>query len=109
MSQTTIVVARQKQQLDLGRTVATPGALAALEPFPGRVNDLLARHASGNWGCVCAEDAKANARALKHGNRILSAYPVDAALPSKGWGDNTVWIITEWDRSVTTVLLPEEY
>jgi hypothetical protein len=46
---------------------------------------------------------------LKTGNRILSAYPIDETQPCKGHGDNTLWIITEADRSVTTFLLPGEY
>jgi hypothetical protein len=46
---------------------------------------------------------------LKGGSRILSAYPIDPAKPCKGFGDNTLWIITEADRSATTFLLPDEY
>ncbi|MHB0696625.1 hypothetical protein, partial [Roseomonas mucosa] len=68
-----------------------------------------ARHAQGDWGCVCNEDREMNDEALELGNRILSAYPIDPAKPSKGWGENTLWIITEADRSVTTFLLPDEY
>jgi hypothetical protein len=63
----------------------------------------------GDWGCVCDADKRTNDLALKHGDRILSAYPIDPSQPSQGYGDNTLWIITEWDRSVTTALLPEEY
>ena len=69
----------------------------------------LARHLTGDWGCVCAEDRQANDDALSEGLRILSAYPIDPAKPSEGFGENTLWIITEADRSVTTFLLPEEY
>jgi hypothetical protein len=46
---------------------------------------------------------------VKAGPRILSAYPINETKPCKGYGDNTLWIITEADRSVTTFLLPEEY
>jgi hypothetical protein len=46
---------------------------------------------------------------VKDGDRILSAYPIDPAKPCEGFGDNTLWIITESDRSVTTFLLPDEY
>ena len=60
----------------------------------------LARHRSGDWGELDPQDRRENERSLKHGWRILSSYPV---------GDKTVWVITEADRSVTTILLPEEY
>ena len=55
------------------------------------------------------QDAATNDEAVTEGNRILSAYPIDPSKPSTGYGDNTVWIITEADRSVTTFLLPSEY
>jgi len=63
----------------------------------------------GDWGCVDAEDRKTNDEAVSLGARILSAYPIDPEKPCKGFGENTLWIITEADRSVTTFLLPEEY
>lgn len=68
-----------------------------------------AGHVRGDWGCVCANDRKTNFAALFSGERILSAYPLDPAQPCKGFGENTIWIITEADRSVTTLLLPDEY
>ncbi len=92
----------------LGQTVATRGALGAAR-YPDHLIELLARHHRGDWGCVDAEDAESNNQAIALGNRILSAYPIDAALPCKGYGDNCLWIITEADRSVTTILLPDEY
>jgi hypothetical protein len=55
------------------------------------------------------DDAGSNNHAIEDGGRILSAYPIDPAKPCKGFGDNTLWIITEGDRSATTFLLPEEY
>jgi hypothetical protein len=61
---------------------------------------LLVRHQAGDWGTVCQEDAQANEDALVHGERLLSSYPL-----SNG---TKVWIITEADRSATTILLPEE-
>lgn len=88
---------------ELGQVVATPGALEALEQ-PGGTNPaaLLARHVTGDWGELDAEDRAANDRAAQSGeDRILSAY--DLASGAR------IWIITEWDRSVTTLLLPEEY
>jgi len=91
----------------LGQIVATRGALDAV-PRP-RLLDCLSRHARGDWGVTCPEDAATNDQALVEGGRVLSAYPIDPALPCKGFGDNCFWIITEADRSVTTFLLPDEY
>ena len=92
----------------LGQVVATPGALEASR-LPGQFLELLARHARGDWGCVDPEDAATNEEAVREGFRILSAYPIDPKLPCAGYGKNCLWIITEADRSVTTILLPEEY
>jgi len=94
-------------RFSLGQIVATPGALEAC-PHDHLLR-CLARHASGDWGNVCREDARANNEAVTAALRILSAYPIDAAKPCKGFGENTLWIITEADRSVTTFLLPDEY
>lgn len=90
----------------LGAVYATPGAL---EICPLHRLQCLKRHAQGDWGNVCPDDAKENTRAMRDGNRILSAYPIDPAKPCKGHGDNCFWIITEADRSITTFLLPSEY
>ena len=87
--------------LKLGRIVATPGALETLSDANVGAATLLSRHASGDWGDICKDDAKLNDAAAKGEDRILSAYD----LPNGG----KVWIITEWDRSATTLLLPEEY
>ncbi len=92
----------------LGQAVATPGALDASR-YPGQLLELLARHVRGDWGCVDPEDAATNAEAVQEGLRILSAYPIDADRPCTGFGENCLWIITEADRSVTTILLPDEY
>jgi|SRR5271154_2981461 len=102
-----IIALAGKAKFDLGQIVSTPGALEACPPE--YLTACLARHASGDWGNVCADDAALNDEAVKDGSRILSAYPIDPAKPSKGWGENTLWIITEADRSVTTFLLPSEY
>jgi hypothetical protein len=96
-----------RRLFDRGRIVATPGAMAACAP--DYMQQCLARHLGGDWGCVCKEDARSNNRAIEDGGRILSAYPIDPAKPCKGFGDNTLWIITEGDRSATTFLLPSEY
>ena len=84
----------------LGHVVATPGALEAVRANGVDVLALVRRHASGDWGAVCAGDARANDHAVGAGARVLSAY--DTA-------GGRLWIITEADRSATTVLLPSEY
>lgn len=84
----------------LGRVVATPGALQLLEQHEHPVANLLHRHRAGDWGEVCNADAQANEEALHLGLRLLSRYQVE---------NHAVWVITEADRSVTTLLLPEEY
>ncbi len=86
--------------LPLGRVLATPGALKVLGESGGHPFDYLARHAAGDWGELCAFDRRQNEIALRDGYRVLSSYPV---------GEKSVWIITEANRSVTTILLPEEY
>ena len=83
----------------LGRTVITRGALDALDDADVRAG--IARHAIGDWGDLCPEDKEANDDALRVGARVLSAYHTEGGLK--------FWIITEADRSATTVLLPEEY
>ncbi|HWL08420.1 MAG TPA: hypothetical protein VNQ76_08450 [Planctomicrobium sp.] len=85
----------------LGQTVATPGALDALGDSNQSPMELLSRHVAGDWGTLDAEDQQANEDALLHGERLLSAYHT-----SKGV---KIWIITEADRSSTTLLLPDEY
>jgi hypothetical protein len=82
----------------LGNIVATPGAIDAINPLV--MGLCLMRHAQGDWGDLSEEDVAANNVAVRNGGRLLSAY---------GDGRARFWIITEWDRSVTTVLLPEEY
>ena len=91
----------------LGQIVATPGALEA--SAPDYLYRCLFRHSRGDWGNVCPEDAASNQEAVTARSRILSAYPIDPAKPCKGFGENTLWIITEADRSSTCVLLPENY
>ena len=86
--------------LPLGKVVATPGALQLLHEFGEDPFGYLARHASGDWGELDVHDRRENQLSIKHGWRVLSSYPV---------GDRKVWVITEADRSVTTLLLPEEY
>jgi hypothetical protein len=101
------VLISRRPQFQLGQIVATPGALDATTNEQ-RLR-YLQRYSTGNWGCVCADDWQRNDEAVKDGDRILSAYPIDPSKPCAGFGDNTLWIITEADRSVTTFLLPSEY
>ena len=86
---------------ELGHIVATPGALAALKKAGQQPGEFLTRHINRDWGDLDDEDRKENEYGLEHGFRLLSAYKTNA-------GDR-VWIITEADRSVSTILLPEEY
>lgn len=86
----------------LGHVVATPGALDLLDRLGINASTLLTKHEHGDWGDVCEEDASSNDLAIKTGDRVLSAY-------SLGNAKERLWIITEHDRSVTTLLLPEEY
>ena len=85
----------------LGQVVATPGALEALEHAAINAADLIRRHQSGDWGNVPPGDAEENLRSIENGWRILSSYAISDS--------QNLWIITEADRSVTTLLLPEEY
>jgi hypothetical protein len=71
-------------RFDLGQIVATPGALDATTPQ--QRDDMLRRHASGDWGVVGKEDSAANDAAVVDGDRILSAYPIDPAQPCAGHG-----------------------
>ena len=90
-----------KPLFTLGQVVATPGALAALEKAGQQPGDFLSRHVSGDWGEVPPEDIKENELSLQHGFRLLSAYHTSAG--------EKLWVITEADRSSTSILLPEEY
>ena len=86
----------------LGKLVWTRGVndLAAENAeFAEFVSACINRHANGDWGDLCDDDRFANEDALRHGGRLLSAYG----------STRKIWIITEWDRSATTILFPEEY
>jgi hypothetical protein len=98
---------KPKQPFSPRQIVATPGALEACTIR--YLMHCLRRHVRGDWDVVWAEDAHINDETVSLRLRILSAYPIDPDQPSKGYGDNTIWIITEADRSCTTFLLPEEY
>ena len=88
-----------------GNMVMTPGVgrlgrLLAPDELILEVAVLISRHLKGDWGDVDDEDKAANDAALVNGERLVGSYKID---------DTKVWIITEWDRSVLTVLLPDEY
>ena len=84
-----------------GQFVATPGALQALAQADESPLDYLRRHLAGDWGDLDEEDRQENTMSLVHGLRLLSAYTLQ--------NGTRLWIITEADRSATTLLLPEEY
>jgi hypothetical protein len=83
----------------LGRLVATSNAASKLSPKDVAVG--IGRHASGDWGEVCQDDQASNEEALVEGLRLMSVYTSSSGIE--------FWVITEWDRSITTVLLPEDY
>ena len=89
----------QRARISLGQTVITANAIANLDL--DSVQQALRRHATGDWGDLSPEDRQENDLSAKEGFRILSAYT-----DSSG---TKFWIITEADRSATTVLLPEDY
>jgi hypothetical protein len=90
-----------EKTLSLGTVVATPGALAALEEARESSLGFLMRHASRDWGEVPPEDWEENEFSIEKELRVLSAYTLRSG--------QKIWIITEADRSVTTILLPDEY
>ena len=85
----------------LGQLVATPGALAALEKAGQSPATFLSQHVRGEWGDIPEEDRRENQYSLEHGFRLLSSYRTNA--------NESIWVITEADRSATTLLLPSEY
>jgi len=94
--------AAPQPRFNLGRLVATPGALRLLAQHQIHPLSCISRHVTGDFGDLCADDLRENERAIQEGLRVFSSY----VLPGT---DDKVWCITEWDRSVTTLLLPSEY
>jgi hypothetical protein len=88
-------------KFELGNTSITLGANALLDEFQISPLTLLDRHVSGDWGDLDSEDKARNERALLDGDRLFSSYKVSEHAK--------VYVITEWDRSQTTILLPSEY
>ena len=107
MTQPTEPRRRGQPRLQLGRLVATPGALAALARSGQTAAEFLGRHARHDWGDLCPEDRRLNDEAVAHEEhpdlrtRVLSAY--------RTTNNERLWIITEADRASTCLLLPEEY
>jgi len=103
----------KKINLKLGQVVMTIGVQALIEKNPelaGHFTACLDRYRTGDWGDTCKGDKATNDEAAVNKGRIVAAYTIDPSKgKSKGFGENTLWIITEWDRSVTTLLLPDEY
>jgi len=90
-----------KQMFALGQVVATPGASDALIKLDIEPLELIHRHVTGDWGDLCAEDRHQNLFAIRSGLRIFSSYKLRAS--------TKIWVITEADRSSTTLLLPDDY
>jgi hypothetical protein len=96
-----IILVEQAPLFALGDAVITAGAKELLDRLSIDPAIFIARHVTGDWGELCEEDQQENERAVKKSGRVFSSY----ALP-----DNTkIWVITESDRSYTTILLPDEY
>ena len=91
----------QPIRFPLGQTVATPGAIEAMEAAGQNPLELFQRHQRGDWGEVCPEDAAENELSVNDGYRLMSVYKLTTGV--------TIWLITEADRSVSTLLLPEDY
>jgi hypothetical protein len=90
-----------RPHIRLGQIVATPNALRALTESDETPEEFLARHQSGDWGEVSSEDWEENELSVREGFRVLSSYTLSTG--------KKLWIITEADRSATTLLLPEDY
>lgn len=86
---------------ELGQLVVTPGAVESLKQDKRHPLQLISRHVVGDWGTLPEEDVAENAFSLKNGYRLFSSYTFESG--------NKYYVITEWDRSVTTVLLPSDY
>jgi hypothetical protein len=88
-------------KFQLGRIVATPAALEVLRESGQDGSEFIDRHVRGDYGHMPPDDVAANEDALRDGARVMSAYTTLSG--------NRIWVITEADRSITTLLLPEDY
>lgn len=92
-----------KKAFDMGQVITTRGVIARIDEDPNFtkfVLNSLSRFSTGDWGEMCQDDKDLNDQALISGDRLLAAYT---------YGEDKIYIITEWDRSYTTVMFPEEY
>lgn len=92
----------------LGKLVATAAVVDKMQNdhvFAAFVSKSIRRYQECDWGDTCKEDKESNYQALEGDERILAVYKQDSSVREPV----TIWIITEWDRSVTTILFPEEY
>ena len=96
-----MIAIREKKSFPLGQVLITPPAETVLQEAGRAFKEFLDRHASGDWGEIDTDDWNANEEALTSGGQLLSVYAVTDA--------QKVWIITESDRSATTILLPDDY
>jgi hypothetical protein len=96
-----VVATRPAVRFACGQLVMTQGVAYLVEEGSLRPEQYLARHLTGDWGELSDRDRAANDNALRRGERLLSSYRISSTL--------TLWIITEADRSATTLLLPHEY
>lgn len=91
-------------EFELGQVVCTNGIAEAMKKdrdlYLFILDTLYKKYSKCDWGDTCEEDVRSNNEAVKNGERILAVYM---------YGDTKIWIITEWDRSATTILFPEEY
>ncbi len=92
------IIALTAAKFPLGQVVMTANASEQLAAED--IEKALTRHAAGDWGEVCEADRQENELSLKEGYRLLSVYRS---------GETKFWVITEADRSITTVLMPEDY
>lgn len=101
------MVSINKPKFQLGKIVATHGALEALDQSNQDPKIFLKKHLYGDWGDICNEDAQLNDEAVAHEGepdkqqRVLSSYKTSK--------NETIWIITEYDRKISTILLPSDY
>jgi hypothetical protein len=94
------IVEIKSGKFESGQIVITPGIVGMIQRAELDVVPYLARHLAGDWGDMDDEDKATNDESMETGLRVMSAYEIEAG---------KIWIITEADRSCTTVLLPEEY
>ena len=99
MNEEPMVIPVAGELFSFGQVAITAAAMQALSP--DTVAEALSRHAKGDWGTVCKEDWDANDFALGEFGRILSTYQAE--------NQTVFWIITEWNRTATTILLPSDY